>query len=273
MGYVKQKPARDPQGHSARVYDSIMDSSAYAALSPHDVLAYLALLRELKEWNNGNLSLTLVRAKKYGIGHHITLARALRALCAVGLVAITRKGGCDKGGHREPTLYRVTHRDSFEFSNKLVEAVKESNEWKRVTSKEHGRALIQVAEDKVKVGTAKRKNAGHAVTATVSPRVLVKPKTRTPSDTWPDGPGHVVTMAETGENPAFMRVAAGFLVAEKSAIHRTCGVPPLYVAIHSSKTAIHNNLTTCRGGGTSKRIMESAVGLFTRLLVAERLAA
>lgn len=54
---LKIKPQRDPRGHSLRVYADVYDSSAFAALSPHDVMAYLALLRELKGYNNGDLSL------------------------------------------------------------------------------------------------------------------------------------------------------------------------------------------------------------------------
>ena len=75
----KLKPQRDPRGHSLRVYSDVYDSPAFVALSPHDVLAYLALLRELKGYNNGDLSLPLSRAKKCGISHHLTLARSLRA--------------------------------------------------------------------------------------------------------------------------------------------------------------------------------------------------
>jgi len=63
------KPFRDPRGHSLRIYSDVYDSAAFAALSPHDVLAYLALLRELKAHNNGDLSLPLTRAKRCGIGH------------------------------------------------------------------------------------------------------------------------------------------------------------------------------------------------------------
>lgn len=89
------------------MYADVCDSPAFAALSPYDVLAYLALLRELKGYNNGDLSLPLSRARECGISHPKTLARSLRALCAVGLVAVTRKGGCTKGGQRQPTLYRL----------------------------------------------------------------------------------------------------------------------------------------------------------------------
>ena len=76
------RPFRDPRGHSLRIYSDVYDSPAFAALSPHDVLAYLALLRELKGHNNGDLSLPLTRAKKCGLSHPKTLARSLRALCA-----------------------------------------------------------------------------------------------------------------------------------------------------------------------------------------------
>lgn len=142
----KIKPPRDPRGHSLRIYSDVFDSPAFSALSAHDVLAYLALLRELKGYNNGDLSLTLTRAKQCGISHHLTLARSLRALCAVGLIAVTRKGGCTKGGQRLPNLYRITDRECFEIPKKHLEAQKETHEWKRVASAQHGADLIAAAE-------------------------------------------------------------------------------------------------------------------------------
>ena len=227
------KPQRDPRGHSMRIYDDIYDSHAFAVLSPHDVLAYLALLRELKQYNNGDLSLPLTRASKCGINHHVTLARSLRALCAVGLVAITRKGGCTRGGQRLPTLYRVTDRECYEIPKLMLHATKETNEWKRITSIEQAAALIAAAELAAKNATAKKISLGHGVTPTVSPRVLVSPNTRTPRDTWNEGLGHSVTMAEKGSNPTGMRVAAEFSDDGEKSSHRTPRVPPLYVAIHT----------------------------------------
>ena len=50
----KPKPFKDPRGHSLRIYSDIFDSAAFKALGPHDVMAYLALLRELKGSNNGD---------------------------------------------------------------------------------------------------------------------------------------------------------------------------------------------------------------------------
>ncbi len=227
------KPQRDPRGHSMRIYDDIYESHAFAALSPHDVLAYLALLRELKQYNNGNLSLPLTRASKCGISHSKTLARSLRALCAVGLVAITRKGGCARDGERLPTLYRVTDRECYEIPKLMLHATKETNEWKRITSIELAVDLIAAAELAAKKAYAKKISLGHAVPHTESLGALVSPNTRAPSDSWVDGLGHGVTMAEKGSNPIGMRVAAEFCGSDEKATHRAPRMPPLYVAIHT----------------------------------------
>jgi hypothetical protein len=256
----KNKPFKDPRGHSLRIYSDVFDSAAFAALSPHDVRAYLALLRELKGYNNGDLSLPLTRAKKCGIAHHMTLARSLRALCAVGLIALTRKGGCTKGGQRLPNLYRLTDRECYDIPAKHLEAMKETHEWKRVTSVQHGRDLIAAAESAIKATPEKLKGPGHAVTDTTSPRVLVGAKTRTPRDTWNKEPGHAVTMAEKAANPATMRVPAEFSPSPEKASHRTPRVPPLYIATPTGQTAfIH-------GHGSYHRLAAKPVHLFTGLL-------
>lgn len=258
----KNKPFKDPRGHSLRVYSDVYDSPAFAALSPHDVLAYLALLRELKGYNNGDLSLPLSRAKKCGIGHHLTLARSLRALCAVGLIAVTRKGGCTKGGQRLPNLYRLTDRECYAIPAKHLEASKETNEWKRVTSAKHGLDLIAAAEAATKTCPDKTKALGHRVTATTSPRVLVKARTRTPRDTWTDGLGHGVTMAKNGENPIAIGVPADFDPHEEKDRHRTPRVSPLYIATPGGET-----MGSC-GHGAYKRLMAGPARLLTGLMAA-----
>lgn len=225
----KYKPFKDPRGHSLRIYSDVFDSPAFAALSPYDVLAYLALLRELKGYNNGDLSLPLTRAKKCGIGHHMTLARSLRALCAVGLIAVTRKGGCTKGGQRLPNLYRLTDRECYDIPAKYLEAMKETHEWKRVTSAQHGLDLIAAAESAIKAQPEKLKSPGHGVTRTTSPQVLVGAKTKSLRDAWKEGLGHGVTIDETTENPVPMRVSEGFAPSPEKASHRTPRVSPLYL--------------------------------------------
>ncbi len=256
----KSKPFKDPRGHSLRIYSDVYDSAAFAALSPHDVLAYLGLLRELKGYNDGDLSLPLTRAKKCGIGHHMTLARSLRALCAVGLIAVTRKGGCTKGGQRLPNLYRLTDRECYAIPAKHLEAMKETNEWKRVTSAQHGLDLIAAAESAVKATPEKVKGLGHGATDTTSPRDVVVTKTRTPRDTSNKGPGHGVTMAEKAGNPATMRVPAEFSPSPEKASHRTPRVSPLYLATPTGQTACID------GHGSYRRLTAKPVHLFAVLL-------
>lgn len=256
----KSKPHRDPRGHSLRIYSDIYDSAAFASLSPHDVLAYLALLRELKGYNNGDLSLPLSRSKKCGISHPKTLARSLRALCAVGLVAITRKGGCTKGGQRLPNLYRMTDRECFAIPAKHLEAIKESNEWKRVTNVQHGQSLIALAEAATKVDPEKLKNPGHAVTSTMAPHEVVSPKTRAPSEPWNDGPGHAVNMVKRSAKPLSMRDSEGFTPAPEKAGHRAPHSTPLYLYQSTEQAACIPDLEIYR------RLTAKPTGLFTNLI-------
>jgi hypothetical protein len=256
----KLKTQRDPRGHSLRIYSDLYDSPAFRALSPHDVMAYLALLRELKGYNNGDLSLPLSRAKRCGIHHHVTLARCLRALCAVGLVTLTRKGGCTKGGQRLPSLYRITDRACFDIPAKFLTAMAETNEWKRITSVAQGLQLIEAAEAAIKKTVAKIKTAGHGVTATTTPRDVVSPITTLPGDLRPDRLGHGVTMAKKGVNPMATRVSDGFSGGGEKASHRTPRVPPLYIATPT----LH--LSSIDTQGSYQRLRAKPSNLFTNLI-------
>ena len=254
------KPQRDPRGHSLRVYSDVDDSPAFVALSPHDVLAYLALLRELKGYNNGDLSLPLSRAKKCGMSHPKTLARCLRALCAVGLVAITRKGGCTRGGQRLPTLYRMTDRECYAIPAKFLEAMPETHEWKRVTSEQHGHGLIRAAEDSTTTDPLEKNGLGHAVTVTSSPGAMVKAKNRARREPWIDELGHGVNMAEKAANLEPMRVPEGFSPSPEKTGHRAPRSTPLY--LYQSK-----GQTDCiYGHGSYQRLTGKPVQLFTGLV-------
>lgn len=256
---TKSKPFKDPRGHSLRVYSDVYDSPAFAALSPHDVLAYLALLRELKGYNNGDLSLPLTRAQKCGIGHHITLARSLRALCAVGLVAVTRRGDATKGGQRLANLYRLTDRECHAIPAKHLDAMKETHEWKRVTTKQHGLDLIAAAEASVKALPEKLKSLGHGVTAITSPDVLVGAINRIPRDTWSEGLGHGVTMAKKAASPMLARVLGVFAPTAENTSHRTPRVPPLYIATPTGGIACGE------GHGSYRRLASKPAYMFTRM--------
>ena len=255
----KVKLQRDPRGHSLRIYSEVFDSPAFRALSAHDVMAYLALLRELKGYNNGDLSLPLSRAKRCGINHHMTLARSLRALCAVGLINLSRKGGCTKGGQRLASLYRLTDRECSEIPAKYLTAKKETNEWKRITSVEIAKGLIEAAEMAVKKSDEKLKPLGHGVTATTSPHDVIGALTTLSRDVWTDQLGHGVTMVKKGSNPMPMRAGAAFRGTAKNPIHRTPRVSPLYIATPTP------NLSGLDTHGSYQRLHAKPVHLFTNL--------
>lgn len=222
---------KDPRGHSIRVYSDIYDSPAFKSLTPSDVMAYLALRRDLKGSNNGDLSLTLAKAKERGINHHMTLARSLRALCAVGLICLTRKGGTQRGGQRLPSLYGMTDVDIYAMPHKQVEARKADEAWRKVTTEEQGQSLIEQAEAAVKKASEKLKTLGHAVTATKTSGDMKTATTRTSRDTWTDRPRHLVTHGKNSANPMPMRVTDGFSVVGDFQNHRTRRVSPIHIAI------------------------------------------
>lgn len=227
---TKRTAYKDERGHHIRIYSEVYDSPAFKALTPPDVMAYLALLRDLKGTNNGDLSLTLTKAKERGIRHHTTLARSLRALCAVGLICLTRKGGATRGGQRLASLYAVTDVDVYEMRHKQVEARKADFAWRKVTTVEYGRSLIDQAEVNVKKSASKLKDRGHKLTANGTPADVITPLNRPHGDTWQDRPGHAVTHGKTPDNLAFMRVSEDFLDDAAIASHRLSDVSPIHTA-------------------------------------------
>lgn len=226
----KTKKFKDPRGHHIRLYSEVFDSPAFKSLSPVDVMAYLALLRDLKATNNGDLSLTLAKAKERGINHHMTLARSLRALCAVGLICLTRKGGSQRGGQRLPSLYAVCDQDVYAMPQKHVEGRRADDAWRKVASVEDGHALIAAAEAAVKKTSPKLKTLGHQMTATMSPDDVITQNIRTPDDTWNGQPRHEVSYGKTSKKPVSKRVSASFLGEGDFENHRTRGVSPLHIA-------------------------------------------
>lgn len=227
----KKSNFSDPRGHHIRIYSDLYDSLAFQALSPHDVLTYLALLRDLKGTNNGDLSLPLTKAKSRGIGHHVTLARSLRALVAVGLIALTRKGGCAKGGKKLVNLYRVTDREVFAMPLKFIEACPPTNDWKNIKSVADAKALIARAEAEIKRVPKKSIGAGHAMTVTGSSGVVVERKNTTLHDTSTSSACHTVTYRENGSRPVTMRISSKLSDVSAGTTDRTPRVSPLYIAI------------------------------------------
>ncbi|MDP1692824.1 MAG: hypothetical protein Q8L49_12890 [Burkholderiaceae bacterium] len=179
----RDKPPPDPRGGHVRLYWALIESPAWNALSATDQRAYVALRRVLGQTNNGDLSLPLSRAKHYRIRSPATLAKALRTLVAVGLIAVTRRGGCTRGGQRLPTLYRFTDEQVYEMRPKLIDACKATNDWKAITSIANGRALIKHAETAAREA-AEKKRLLQKLNATSTNGEAVRPKTDTETEAW-----------------------------------------------------------------------------------------
>lgn len=205
------KPSPDPRGGHIRLYWELIDSNAWRCLSASDQRAYVALLRGLRSTNNGDLSLPLSAAKQHGISSKTTLAKSLRALIAVGLIAVTRRGGATKGGQRFPSLYRITDQPVFEVASKHIEASKATNDWKAITTLAMGRHAIKRAEEAAKADAQKTETQGQKLTLTGSENGPVGPLTGSETGPWTPAPGQKMTLVKSSKSaaePAPARVPA-----------------------------------------------------------------
>jgi hypothetical protein len=190
------KAPKDPRGGHSRLYWDMLDSPAWNTLTATDQRAYIALRRQLGKTNNGDLSLPLSRARHSGITSPATLAKALRALSAVGLIAVTRRGGCTRGGQRLPTLYRFTCEQNYAMPGKLIEANPATDEWRRIESIAQGRAIIRKREADAQAD-AQKKTLVQKLNGTGSKNEAVKPITATNLEPWQSGPLQIVTHGTT----------------------------------------------------------------------------
>ena len=143
------KAPPDPRGGHTRLYWEIQDSNAWRALSCSAQCLWLAMRRSLLSYNNGDISATLSVMKHRGINSSATLAKALRHLLAVGLIAVTRGGGV-RNGSKVATLYRFTDEPTFDIPKIGLAASKETNEWKTFGSLGLARAAIKQADQLAK---------------------------------------------------------------------------------------------------------------------------
>lgn len=176
----RPKPQGDPRGPHVRLYWDIIDSPALRSVSAADQRTYMALQRQLRSFNNGDLSLPFSVARHHGITNQSSLARSLRALAAVGLIAITRRTAHRRDGSRLPNLFRLTDFAVNPMPGKSIEACKATNEWKAVTSIAMGKALIRKAEDAAaaewKAKEAERKQRAASLTSTRARGIAVDPE-------------------------------------------------------------------------------------------------
>ena len=180
---------KDKRGSHIRVYWDLYDSNAWRCLTATDQRVYMALARALTSTSNGDLSLPLSRAKPVGVRSPATLAKSLRALVAVGLIAVTRHGGCTRDGQRLPTLYRLTEYPVFAHPKKFIEAVGASNDWKAVDTLGKGRERIRQAEKRAaEKHSEKLKTPLQNLNGTTSKIEAVGALTASKIEVWPPSP-------------------------------------------------------------------------------------
>lgn len=201
---IRGKYPPDPRGSHVRLYWEVFDSHAWRCLSNADKCAYLALQRQLRSTNNGDLSLPLSVSRLHGIRSSATLAKSLRALVAVGLLAVTRKGGCKRDGERLPTLYRFTDHVAYANPMKCIESTKATNEWKSISTLGLGREAIRQAE----ASAAKTQLQKLAVTA--SKNEAVKSKTTSKNEVWTPFPTSISEAGKRVKTVCKPNAGAGF---------------------------------------------------------------
>lgn len=226
------KPAADPRGAHMRIYWDIFDSHAWRCLSNADKIAYLALQRQLRSTNNGDLSLPLSVSRQQGIKSSATLAKSLRALVAVGLIAVTRQGGCARGGEKLPTLYRFTDHIAYANPLKHIEAAKATNDWKSISTLGQGREAIRQAK-KLAAKTQLQKLAH-----TASKNEVVRSKTTSKNEVSPPSP---TSNIEAGEKVKTGRKANKYADSQKSATFLDLEQPTSNIEVLST-VAIHRDL-------------------------------
>lgn len=141
------KPARfekDEMGAHGRLYESIANSPAWLALSFSARALYMQLRVRLKLSNNGNIEATLATLRHSGFKSPSTLAKALRELETVGLMAKTRQGGITAGG-RLCNLFRFTDKPSYEFPKQRLSACPATKDWTAWQSVRDASAAIEAA--------------------------------------------------------------------------------------------------------------------------------
>lgn len=140
----RNKAPLDPRGGHVRVHWEMMDSVAWQSLSLAERGLYLAIRRQLKGSNNGNIEATLGTLKHAGIKSSATLAKGLRALIVTGFIAKTRQGGVAYG-QRMCSLYRFTDEAVFDFPKLSIQAQKATNDWAKFEKLAAVRAALRDA--------------------------------------------------------------------------------------------------------------------------------
>lgn len=146
-----------------RIRVDMLNSPAYRVLPYSTRALYTDLRATLTSTNNGNISATFEDLKHRGWKSSATLAKALRELEHMGLIAKTRQGGIASLS-KVCNLYRFTDLFVFEHPKQGIPAMKATFDWQRFKSVGAAQAHLQelgaararrAAQNKTKLQKAK----------------------------------------------------------------------------------------------------------------------
>lgn len=261
---ISSNPASDPRGGHLRLYWDTIDSNAWRCLSATDQRAYIALRRQLRSTNNGDLSMPLSVVRQHGIASSATLAKSLRALVAVGLVAVTRSGGCKRDGQRLVTLYRFTDREAFENPMKHLAAYLATNEWKAVQTLGQGRELMRQAEARAAgIEASKKKSPLQSLIVTASINEVVKPLTASIREVWAPPTASNIEAGGKAKKSCKANNGGGF---KKSANFSDSSSPTSINEVLSTTAMHRGEYGPADGLGIYRRLTARPAKLFTSLL-------
>lgn len=142
MGRDKDRPKTEAH---IRVNLALLNSPAFIALDWTARALFFDMRARLRGTNNGNISAALSELVHRGWRSPATLAKSLRQLEAVGLIAKTRQTVGVHHGSKFCNLYRFTDVDSFEFPKQQVQAVRASHDYKQFTALGDAQRAIKTA--------------------------------------------------------------------------------------------------------------------------------
>jgi hypothetical protein len=124
---------------------TLLNSPAYIALDACAKALLIDLRAKVNTYNNGNISAALSELKHRGWRSAVTLAKSIRQLEAVGLLAKTRQTIGVERGSKVCNLYRFTDLDVYEQSKVHVAAQSATHDYKKFESLAAARQAVATA--------------------------------------------------------------------------------------------------------------------------------
>ena len=141
---AKNKPPGITEAH-VRIPLEVLQSPSFIALPASAVKLYLDMLSHLRGTNNGNINAALSELKHRGWRAPVTLAKALRQLEAVGLIAKTRETMGVHRGSKLCNLYRFTDRDAYAQPKLHLDGHKETRDYRKFTTLADAKKAVKTA--------------------------------------------------------------------------------------------------------------------------------